>query len=222
MEDKSKLFFFDPKTHIGGYGNDIWPSVTQLERTFGLIDFSMVPEERLAAKSLLGTRVHAATVLIDNGTLDEEHFNKTFPECVPYLEAYRKFRIIEGFDVEHKENRYFSRKWKFHGAPDESGFNIGKFGKDACLIDYKCTYAMYPACGPQLAAYSMLLEENLGVKIKKRFGLLLKPTGNYDLVPFKDKSDFTDIQACLVLWWARVNKYKTLNPKKELSNGTNA
>lgn len=200
---------FDPQTHKYTVNGEVWPSVTQLLSEFKLVDFSNVPEERLEYKRVLGTRVHAATVLLDNGSLDEEHFNESFPECVPYLNAYRKFREIESFEAVHKEQRYFSKKWRFAGSPDESGFHVGKLGKTYALIDYKCTFAMYPSTGPQLAGYSMLLEECLGIKIKKRYGLLLKPTGNYDLVPFTDQTDFTDFQACLVLHWGKRNKYKT-------------
>lgn len=211
---------FDPQTHIGKVDGVIWPSVTQLLNEFKLVDFDGVSPERLYYKRILGTRVHAATVLLDNGSLDEEHFNASFPECVPYLDAYRKFREIEDFEPLRKEDRYFSKKWRFHGQPDESGLHICKISPtENALVDYKCTFACYPATGPQLSGYEILILECLGIKIKKRFGLLLKPTGHYDLIPFKDPNDKQDFLACLWLWWQRVNKYKTLNPKKmEASN----
>lgn len=205
---------FDARTHTGRVDGVPWPSVTQLLNEFGLVDFSRVPDEVLERKRILGIRVHAATVLVDNGSLDEEHFNASFPECVPYLEAYRKFRIVETFDPQYKENRYFSKKLRFHGAPDESGIHIFKDGSGVLsLIDYKCTFRMYESAGPQLAGYSMLLEECLGIKVKKRLGLLLKPTGHYDLVPFKDLDDFTDFRACLMLHWRKREHYKTNKEK---------
>ena len=209
-KQKTDLYEFDPVKHIGKFNGVVWPSVTQLLQEEALIDYSSVPAKILAEKSLLGIRSHAATVLLDNGSLDQEHFETNFPECVPYLEAYRKFRLIENFEPIHKEARYFSRKWKFHGQPDESGVHICKMAGDTnALIDYKCTWTMYASTGPQLSGYELLIKENLGMKIKKRFGLLLKPTGNYELFEFKDSTDKNDFLACLHLHWARRTKYKT-------------
>jgi len=202
-------FEFDPVLHEYRWNREIVPSVTQLIQEFGLLDYSRVPPDRLEFKRLIGIRTHAASLLVDNGSLDEEHFNTHFPECVPYLEAYRKFRIIEEFEPTHKEDRHYSRKWRFAGTPDEHGIHMGVFKGAHVLVDYKCTWRMYESTGPQLAGYSMLIEENLGIKIKGRFGLLLKPTGHYELTPFKKQDDFTDFQACVHLHWQKRNKYKT-------------
>lgn len=207
---------FDPVTHTYKVDGVVWPSVTQLLQEFKIVDYSMVPEDVLEKKRLIGIRVHAATVMLDNGSLDEDDFNWNFPECVPYLNAYRKFRLIENFEATHKEARYFSKKWRFAGTPDESGIHVTKMGEHQALIDYKCTWAMYASTGPQLSGYEILLNENLGLKIKKRFGLLLKPTGNYELTEFKDPNDKQDFLACLWLHWQKRTKYKT--SKGELEN----
>jgi hypothetical protein len=199
----------------------IWPSVTQLLQEAKLIDYSSVPKDILEKKRILGTRVHAATVLLDNCELDEEHFNSKFPECIPYLEAYRKFRIIETFDqCEVKSGRMFSTQYKYHGEPDEHGIRIITKGQEHYLIDYKCTWSMFKSTGAQLSGYEILLKENFKIKINKRLGLLLLPTGNYELTDFQDKNDKQDFLACLFLWWQRVNKYKTLKPEKSME-GTN-
>lgn len=213
-QNNNVTFEFDPATHIGKVNDVLWPSTTQLIREFRLIDYSRVTPAHLEKKRLIGIRVGAATVMLDNGTLDEAHFNSRFPECVPYLEGYRKFRVIENFEPLYKEKRYFSTKWRFHGAPDEYGIHLGTFGKDHALIDYKCTWRLYSSTGPQLSSYGMLVEECLWIKVKKRFGLLLKPTGNYELTEFKDPRDLSDFQACLVLHWARREKYKTVTEEQ--------
>jgi hypothetical protein len=209
---------FDPVTHIGKVNGVVWPSVTQLLTEFGLQDFSGVPVERLEYKRILGTRVHAATVLLDNGTLDEEHLYNTAPECLPYLEAYKKFREIEGFEPLVKEYRLFSKRWKFHGAMDEVSIHGGAYNGHICIIDYKCTFLMYKSTGAQLSGYEILVKENydeleLPKELKRRkflrFGLDLKPTGNYELVQFKDANDEQDFTACVWLHWAKRNKYKT-------------
>ena len=215
---------FDPQTHIGKVNGIEWPSVTQLIQEFGLLDFTGVPEDRLREKSILGLRVHAATVLLDKGTLDYEHFKNSFPECVPYLEAYRKFREIENFEPLGKEYRLFSKKWRFHGAYDEHGVHCGILEGRLVLTDYKCTWKMYDSTGPQLAGYDMLIRENAeGLSIPKellrkkthRQGLLLKPTGNYEIYAFKDPVDYTDMQGCIHLHWRRREHYKT---RKGVSN----
>ena len=218
MNTKADQFTFDPEAHIGRVNGIVWPSVTQLLQEFKLVDYSGVDPEVLERKRRLGIRVHAATVLLDEGRLDEEHFNKNFPECVPYLEAYRKFRVIENFEPSYKEERYVSHKWKFHGQPDESGIHTCKIGQETALIDYKCTFQMYASTGPQLAGYDMLLEECRGVKTKKRFGLLLKPSGSFELYPFTDKSDYMDFQCCIHLHWQKRNKYKTTKGEPQNDN----
>lgn len=203
-------FQFDPANHIGRLDGVVWPSVTQLLKQNNLINFDGIPKAVLSAKSLLGTRVHHATGLIDDCELDEDHFNANFQECVPYLEAYRKFRVIENFESGAKLGRLVSLLWQFHGELDEHGFHVGNFGNEPTIIDYKCTWTMYPATGPQLSAYEILLLENFGIKIKKRFGLQLKPNGNYELYPYADPTDRDDFLACVHLHWKRRNKYKTL------------
>lgn len=209
-------FTFDPQDHIGRMNGEVWPSVTQLLQEFKLIDYSGVPERTLEDKRVLGTRVHHATALIDRQDLDEADTEKRFPEILPYLEAYRKFRIVEHFEpAEEKAGRMVSLKWRFHGEMDEHGFRIARYGKELYIVDYKCTFRMFNSTGPQTFAYKMLLAECKKVKITKRFGLLLKPTGSYDLVPFTDKNDEQDFKACLWLHWQKRNKYKTV---KEILN----
>jgi hypothetical protein len=213
-------FTFDPDTHVGKMNGIPWPSVTQLLQESKLIDYTGVPRDILERKRILGTRVHAATIIVDEGAgaLDEEHFNANFPECVPYLDAYRKFRVMEKFDpAPEKIGRLVSKKWRFHGEPDEHGVRLMMRAGENYLIDYKCTFKMFASTGPQLAGYQILLAER-GIKIKHRFGLLLKPNGSYDPVEFKDPLDRQDFLACLWLHWQRRDKYKTGTDLEKLLN----
>lgn len=206
----SDRFTFDPQTHIGKFNGVVWPSVTQLLNEFKLIDYSDVLPEVLEKKRILGTRVHYATALIDRQELDEDDTSKRFPEILPYLEAYRKFRIIEKFEPsEEKIGRLYSPKWKIHGELDEAGERLELLGNENYIIDYKCTYVMFPSTGPQTSGYEILLKERLKINVKKRFGLLLKSNGNYELHPFNDPNDKQDFLACVHLHWQRRNKYKT-------------
>lgn len=211
-------FTFDHETHIGRMNGEIWPSVTQLLKEERLIDYTGVPQEVLERKRLLGVRVHAATSLLDDCDLDEEHFNATFPECVPFLEAYRNFRVMQAFEPGPKIGRLVSKKWRLHGEPDEHGVRILTRAGEKYLIDYKCTFKMFASTGPQLAGYELLLLDVLKIRVKKRFGLLLKPNGKFDLEPFTDPNDRNDFQAALWLHWQRRTKYKTMSEKDLLKS----
>lgn len=202
-------FTFDPVTHVGMMDGVPWPSVTQLLNEFKLVDFTGVPPAVLERKQKLGTNVHAATAMIDDCDLDEEHQALNYPETLPYLEAYRKFRVQQPFEPSPKCGRLVSKKWSFHGEPDEHGIRVCNFGNKLALIDFKCTWRMYDSTGPQLSGYAILLDECLKLKVKERYGLLFKPTGGYELVPFNDPIDRNDFLACLHLHWRKRKVYKT-------------
>ena len=211
------LFEFDPERHIYTYGGVAEPSVTQLLQQFGIIDYSGVPKTRLEYKRVLGVAVHRACHLLDDCNLDEEKLSKPL---IPYVEAYKKFCEVTGFearsDITEKPLR--SAKWRFCGSPDRQGLYTSKIGDEEALIDLKCTWKLYNAVGPQLQGYKLLIEENYGIKIKRVFGLQLKETGNYDLKEFKDPSDKQDFLACVYLHWQLRNKYSQTQ-KGEISDG---
>lgn len=207
-------FTFDHKEHIGRMAGVMWPSTTQLLQESKLIDYSMVPEEILEKKRVLGTRVDLGIQALNDNDLDEGHFNEKFPECIPYLEAYRKFRVCEHFDMaDIKCGRLVSLKWRFHGQPDESGIILVHNKGLNYLIDWKCTFKMFNSTGAQLASYKMLFRECLKIRIERTYGLLLRPTGTYELAEFKDPNDEQDFKACLWLHWQRREKYKTVTEK---------
>lgn len=201
------MLTFDQEKHIYKWNDEIVPSVTQLLNEFHLIDFSGVPKDRLEYKRSLGVAVHYAIELMEKDNLDEESLSA---EIKPYLEAYKKFREVTGFEPLATENRLYSKKWRFAGTMDQQGLHLGKFGNEEAIIDYKCTWKLYAACGPQLQGYKILSEENNpGIKIKKLFGLQLKSNGHYELEEFKDPSDKQDFLACLWLHHQKRNKYGT-------------
>ena len=200
------LFKFDPERHVYTYRGIPEPSVTQLLNQFKLSDFSMVPASRLKYKQILGTAVDYACQLVDELTLDE---SKLSEPLIPYVDAYKKFCEITGFESrQHFTNTPLrSAKWRFCGSPDRQGLLATKLGDQESIIDLKCTWKMYKSVGPQLQGYKILIEENYPVKIKKLYGLQLKGTGNYELVEYADKTDLNDFLACVHLHWQLRNKY---------------
>lgn len=196
-------FTFDEKTHRYFYDGQRIPNVTSLLQDYGLIDLSMVPPDRLEYKRQLGIAVHYATHLLDEHNLDESSLN---PVIVPYVDAYRKFLEISGFEPKHSELKLFSKRWRFAGTLDRQGLLEYKGKLLEVIIDLKCTWEMYPSTGPQSAAYQILFEENFGTKIKGRFGLQLKENGNYELYLYADPSDAQTFLSCLRLHHWRQEK----------------
>lgn len=201
------MLTFDPEAHIYKWNDEIVPSVTQLLNEFKLVDFSNVPKDRLEYKRSLGVAVHYAIELMEQDNLDEESLSE---EIRPYVNAYKSFREVSGFEPRQTENRMYSKKWRFAGTMDQQGIHLSKVGSEQAIIDYKCTWKLYAACGPQLQGYKILFEENNpGIKIKKLFGLQLKSNGHYELEEFKDPNDKQDFLACLWLHYQKRNKYQT-------------
>lgn len=207
------MLSFDPEKHLYKWNDEEVPSVTQLLNEFCLIDFSGVPRETLEYKRALGVAVHYAIQLHANDDLDESSLHK---DIVPYFEAYKRFREVTGFESVCNEARLYSKKWRFAGTLDELGLEICQMGNVPCLIDYKCTWKLYRSVGPQLEGYRMLVHESLkelnlpkNFKIKKVYGLQLKPTGHYNLEEFNDPNYKQDFLACLWLHWRKRDHYKT-------------
>jgi len=195
------LFKFDPATHQYTYAGVPWPSVTALLQEFGLVDLSHVPAARLEYKRVLGTAVDLACHYLDKRVLDEETLSKPL---VPYVEAYKKFCVVTGFEVDEEKSAVpmLSKKLSFCGTNDM----VGMLNGELVIIDRKATWKIYKAVGIQTAGYKILVEENFKVKIKRRFALQLKETGNYELEPFAGPEDQNLFLACLALhWWKKNN-----------------
>jgi len=200
------MLTFDQEAHIYKWNDEVVPSVTQLLNEFKLIDFSGVPSDRLEYKRSLGVAVHYAIELMEQDNLDEDSLSE---EIKPYIDAYKRFREISGFEPRSTENRLYSKKYRFAGTMDQQGLHMGTLGGEESIVDFKCTWKLYNACGPQLAGYKILVEENLKIRIKHVFGLQLKPTGHYELKEYKDPNDKQDFLACLWLHYQKRNKYQT-------------
>ena len=195
---------FDPEKHHYFYQGLRVPNVTSLLKDYGLIDFTGVPEDRLEYKSALGSAVHYAAFLFDQGNLDEESLH---PDIVPYFQGYKKFREITGFEPRYSELKLYSKKWRFAGTLDLQGPFEWKEQEVESIIDIKCSWELYPSNGPQIAAYKLAFEEMFrSIKIKARFVLQLKPNGNYEVDLCKDADDQTTFLSALHLHHWKIRK----------------
>lgn len=139
---------FDATTHTYRLGERVLPSVTQILRDAGVVDFSapwFTPEvlER-------GSFVHQAIALDVEGALDEDTLD---PALAPYLAGWRLFLAETGYEVERWETPVVDPVLGYAGTLD--GILRGRdAGPRRLLIDIKRGF--YPSAGPQTAAYKRL------------------------------------------------------------------
>lgn len=162
-------FTFDAREHIYRLDDEVLPSVTQVLKHAGLIDYSKIPQDVLRLASHRGRWVHHALQLIDDGLpvvgMPEEY--------QPWVDAYMRFRADTGFEVLLNEHRSYHSRWKYAGTMDRTGIIAGR----RVLIDFK-TGLYLPAHQYQLAAYAGLLREP---RMYERGILQLRGDGTYKL-----------------------------------------
>lgn len=161
-------------------------SVTQALSIAGLIDYSMVPPDVLAAACTRGRLVHQATALIDRG---EDLYEYEVPEvCVPYIEAYLKFQREMRFvpDPDWVERPMIVELFghRVGMTPDA----VGEICGIPTVIERKTSATIHPAWRIQTAGYSLGLRA-AGLQIRQRLALQLRSNGTYKLDPHDDESD---------------------------------
>ena len=154
--------------------------VSRILAAGGFSDFSKVRQNILEASQFKGTAIHKTTELFDKNTLEE---SKLAQGNISYLAGWKKFlkKYDLSFQPDEIEIPLYSEFWGFCGTPDR--FRI----KDRDIFDIK-TGGMYPATALQMAAYQILVEENYGIKIKRRIGIQLTPNG-YNPIEYKSPKD---------------------------------
>ena len=157
-------------------GNKI-PSVSEILQSSGASDFSFVSQDVLERSQRFGTAFHRAAHLMEQGKLKSYD-----PALEPWVENLRKFIAVTNPKWSIMEKPLGSKL--FAGTPDRFG-SIGVY-KDS-ILDYK-TGSSSPAHAIQTAAYQILIEENLNVKVKKRFTLYITDE-KFNLIEHKDKKD---------------------------------
>jgi hypothetical protein len=148
-------FVFDITTHTYTVDGKVLPSVTQVIQAAGLIDFSMIPPDRLKAAADLGTAVHLATEYDDQGRLDPASID---PVVAPYLAQWRRFKDDFNYEMISSEKRMYSQKYGYAGTIDRGAVIRLARTPRRCVIDIKTGFSNQIA-GVQLAAYLELLME---------------------------------------------------------------
>lgn len=183
---------FDPAEHryvLDGVRE--LPSVTTILRAQGLVQDAWFTEQA----RLRGDYVHLACRMLDDDELDETTVD---PIIAPYVNAYRAFVTTVKPEWTYIEHLIFDPVLGYAGTLDRAG---AMQGEDWALVDLK-SGGIYPAVGPQTAAYRRCLPNG---HRWKRFAVQLKADGHFTLHPLTDRSDEDTFIAALRLhqWKAR-------------------
>lgn len=184
---------FEPVEHIYHYQGERVPSVTQV---LDVIDETWRVDPLVLQRAAeRGVAVHRATELDDMGDLDIDDLD---PVLVPYLEAWRRFRVDLGFTVLHSESRVWHDGMRYAGTLDRVGtFSAGGRKRGALqLLDIKSGTA-WPSHGPQTAAYTEAFQRLTREKIADRWCVYLRPDGQYRLERQEHPGDWATFIACL-------------------------
>lgn len=184
---------FEPVEHIYHYQGERVPSVTQV---LDVIDETWRVDPLVLQRAAeRGVAVHRATELDDMGDLDIDDLD---PVLVPYLEAWRRFRVDLGFTVLHSESRVWHDGMRYAGTLDRVGtFSAGGRKRGALqLLDIK-SGTVWPSHGPQTAAYAEAFQRLTREKIADRWCVYLRPDGQYRLERQEHPGDWATFIACL-------------------------
>lgn len=169
----------DPKTHKYMLGDQIIPSVTQILKEMGFINFFGINENALK----FGEVFHFWALLLDT---DNIHLYKPDPLMGPWLNGLKKFN--RDFKPKWKilEKPMSSRIWRFAGTPDRFGACLS----DSTLADFK-TGVDAKWHDIQTALYEVLIEENENIKVKDRISIYIKEN-DYSVEPHRNKINRTE------------------------------
>lgn len=180
----SEVVKFDQAAHRYSVGGRHIPSVTQVLAPY--MDFSRIPEGVLQRAADFGTAVHKMTELDDLCQLDEDSLDDALR---PYLDGWRLFRSVTGFVPVAVEERLYCKVHGFEvaGTLDRAGYMAGQLA----IVDVKSGAAVYPHTALQTAAYAEAYRATTGDRPRKRFAVRLDDRGQFELVEFKDRSDWS-------------------------------
>jgi len=196
---------FDAATHTYRLDGVVVPSVTQILRASGLIDFTGIPESILEAARVRGTIVHQAIALFNEGDLDLEQFAVDFPEYLPYLAAWQDFCRQRHFTALLTECRIASRRYQVAGTLD----CLGELDGEPVLLDFATGNPADTAKDLQTSGYFVLALEwaeyaDADPRLKafftrhtllRRYGVRLEKTGAFSLHPYTNPSDMRQFLA---------------------------
>lgn len=169
------LQFFD-RGHVYMLDGERLPCVSDLCRFLHREIYRDAPLWQLEAAADRGTKVHAATEVLDKtGRAEIED------DYLPYLEAYALFRKEHDVQWELIEHPDYHPSHRYAGTIDRYGLVDGF----KTLLDIKTTYKVYkPLCSASLNLYRLILEARQKT-VERLMILHLKKDGSYKLIKFE-------------------------------------
>ena len=206
---------FEPLTHTYALDDVQVPSVTQVLKASGLIDFSRIPDPILEAARARGTAVHRAVHYFNEHDLKVDSFCADFPEYAGYLQSWMLMLETRHVVTVACERRVASPKHRYAGTIDW----IGEIDGQGTILDFATGAPSDVAKNLQLAAYECAAREwaaeddVLATFFQKwprvvRMAVRLKKNGALPKIePYADPREFSEF---LTLLTARriVERYK--------------
>lgn len=200
-------FAFDEITHRYTVNGEQIPSVTQILRESGLVDYSGIPEATLHYAAERSVAAHLACHYYDQNDLDPDSLD---PVILPYVAAWRQFREDCPLEILASEQSYLGNldglqfgmtldrlvQFKYHPSTET-------------ILDIKCTAAIHRWNAVQLAGYAIGLASGKPAKRLARYARLiihLRKDASYDLHPCEDSNDGEVFAAALrIAHWKMAN-----------------
>lgn len=174
----------DEATHTYTLNGVVVPNVTRVIDQ-QLRDLSKIPLDVLLNKREIGQLVHEATALDAAGQLDDATIDQ---DIVNYVKAWRKFLLEKQPRILATEQIVYHPLYGYVGKLDHEMVINDVPG----IVDKK-SGDPDDAVGVQLASYLEARNHGRPAKDKftRRWALHLRPDGNYRLIPFTAKDDFS-------------------------------
>ena len=183
---------FDAAKHAYRVDGRPVPSVTTILSRFDR-GLERIPQSVLERKGMLGTAVHRACELDDQGKLDESSLHDMVK---PYVAIWRRFRAEVPFTIEHNEQWVYNDLHDYIGTADR----IIRYQDARSVLDIK-TGIKSPWHALQTAAYAAAAERAGGDAVTRRFCVHLMPDREtYHLVEHTTSSDRGTFMGAVALY----------------------
>lgn len=198
------MLTFDAEAHRYFWNDQQVPGVTTILSP--LTDFSAVDPDVMRRASKFGTAVHHLCELEDLG--EDLSGYEVDASLLPYLQAWKRFTGEWNSQWTEVEKRVFHPALRYAGTLDRVGTLVQPgeplHRRHAAMVDIKTSTSLYPAVGPQLAAYARAHDPLTGSSLR-RYAVQLKGDGTYVCKEYRDADDFATFSALLALrtWCGR-------------------
>jgi hypothetical protein len=180
---------FNPELHEYRADGLVIPSVTQVLEDCGIVNYDCIPLPVREMAKDRGSKVHIATHLDDENDLSEESVS---PGLIPFLMAWRNFRMDTGFTPSLIEYRSLNETYRYAGTLDRTGSFPSTAG-GTVLCDIKCNKAEWWV-RVQLSAYAAFFQHP---RTYRRICVELHADETYKLYEFHSRDWFEDFNVFL-------------------------